>query len=55
MRERNGRADEAMDRTLLTADTAIDRQQMRHTPPSGQTEAAIAQLYAEVLKLDPQR
>jgi len=37
----------------MTANTAIDRQPVRYTPPSGQTEASIAQLYAEVLKLDP--
>jgi thioesterase domain-containing protein/acyl carrier protein len=37
----------------MTANTAIDRQQPRYTPASGQTEASIAQLYAEILKLDP--
>jgi thioesterase domain-containing protein/acyl carrier protein len=37
----------------MAANTAINRQPVRYTPPSGQAETSIAELYAEVLKLDP--
>src|ERR1700730_4024699 len=37
----------------MTANTAINRQPVRYTPPNGQAETWVAQLYAEVLKLDP--